>query len=142
MKYSSLIGVIAALAVIGSCTMWWIVIPDKNIHVSGFVSGGTRFGKPGLINAFMSGVALLLFVIPRVWAKRANLFFAAFNLAWAIRNYILLSSCHGGDCPEKQAGLYLLVAASALLLAMAMALFPDLPVSQDKKEKVVTHDAL
>ncbi len=141
MKYSSFIGVIAALAVIGSCFMWWVVIPDKNIHVSGFIANGTRFGKPGLVNVFMSGVALLLFIIPRIWAKRTNLFFAAFNLAWAIRNYILLSSCHGGDCPAKQAGLYFLVGASLLLLAMA--LFPDLPIRQEKTEEpIAERDAL
>jgi len=121
--------------------MIWISIPDKQIAVSGFASAGTRFGKPGLMNAMMSSIAVLLFIIPRIWSKRINLFFAAFNLAWAIRNYILLSTCQGGDCPEKHFGLYLLIGASLLL--MAMALFPDLPIQQQKTtEPVADRDAL
>lgn len=140
MKHASRWGALAAIAVIASCFMLWITVPDKQIAVGGFASGGTRFGKPGLVNAFMSGIALLLFLIPRVWAKRINLFFSAFNMAWAIRNYILLSTCRGGDCPHKEAGLYLLVAASVLLLAMA--LFPDLPLNTEEVADPGERDAL
>jgi hypothetical protein len=129
MKYANQIGAIAAIAVIASCFLPWIIIPDLQIQVSGFASEGTRFGKPGLINAIMSGIAFFLFLIPAVWAKRANLFFTGFNLAWAIRNYILLTICHGGDCPVKTTGLYLYLGATLLQLLMAVS--PNLPLEKD-----------
>jgi hypothetical protein len=130
MKYSNYIGVLAALTVIVSCFLTWITIPDLSISITGFDTSGTRFGKPGIINAVISSISLLLFLVPAVWAKRSNIFFAGFNLAWAFRNYILITTCHGGDCPEKQAGLLLLVGGSIVL--MLMALFPDLKLKEKK----------
>lgn len=131
MKYSNQIGSLSALAVIVACFLVWITIPGLDLKITGFASEGTRFGKPGLVNCFMSGIALILFCIPRIWAKRANLFFAGFNLAWAIRNYILLTSCQGGECPKKQAGIYLLMGASIVLISMAV--FPDFPLDEEKR---------
>lgn len=86
---------------------------------------------PGIMNVFMSVISLVLFIIPRIWAKRANLFFAGFNLAWAFRNMILVSTCHGGECPEKHAGLYLLMVASSI--QMLMAVFPDIKLEEKNK---------
>jgi len=51
-------------------------------------------------------------------------------MAWTVRNYILLTRCYGGDCPEKEAGLYVLLAASALMLLMAFV--PDISVKEGK----------
>jgi hypothetical protein len=130
MKYANQIGALAAVAVIASCFLPWIIIPDLQIKVSGFASEGTRFGKPGLMNAIMSGIAFFLFLIPAVWAKRANLFFTGFNLAWAIRNYILLTICHGGDCAVKTPGLYLYLGAT--IVQLLMAVFPNLPLDENR----------
>ncbi|MBZ5856448.1 hypothetical protein [Flavihumibacter profundi] len=130
MKYFNHIGVIASVAVILSCFMIWVTIPDLGIKVGGFFSEGTRFGKPGLMNAIMSAIAMVMFLVPKIWAKRANLFFAGFNIAWAIRNYILITACHGGDCPVKELGIYVFLAASAL--QMVMAAFPHLPLEEKK----------
>jgi hypothetical protein len=97
-----------------------------------FASGTQNFGKPGLVNIFCSLGAIVLFLLPRVWAKRTNIFFCGFNMAWAVRNYILLTRCYGGDCPEKKTGLYMLVLASALMLLMAFV--PDIQVKEEKPE--------
>ena len=126
MKHSQLIGIIAVLALFGICFMPWIIIESQHITVTGFASGNTSFGKPGYLNAVLSFVCLVLFAVPKIWAKRTNVFIAAINLAWAFRNYLLLSSCMLGECPEKKAGLYLLLLASAVI--QAMALLPKLPV--------------
>lgn len=130
MKYSNQIGAVAAVAVIVSCFMTWISIPDLGIVVTGFRTEKTGFGMPGLINTFMSSISFVLFLLPKVWAKRSNLFFTGFNLAWAFRNMILVSTCHGGDCPVKQAGLYLLMAGSAI--QMIMAVFPQVKLEEKK----------
>lgn len=133
MKYFNQLGALAALVVILSCFLTWISIPELGIRVSGFSSEGTRFGKPGLMNAIMSAIAFILFLVPAIWAKRANLFFTGFNMAWAIRNFILLTMCHGGDCPVKETGLYLFLGATVLQLIMAV--FPYFPL--EEKEKAV-----
>jgi hypothetical protein len=55
-------------------------------------------------------------------------------MAWAIRNYFIISACRGGDCPEKYTSIYLLLLASFLMLLSA--LFPDikLPEQENKKQ--------
>lgn len=132
MRYFNQVGAIAACTIIISCFLTWISIPDLGIRVTGFLSEGTHFGKPGLMNAFMSGIALILFLVPRVWAKRMNLFFTGFNLAWAIRNFILLTTCHGGDCPVKETGIYIFLGAS--ILQLVMAVFPHLPIPDETRQ--------
>ncbi|CAN5743145.1 hypothetical protein BH10BAC2_BH10BAC2_45790 [soil metagenome] len=126
MKHSQLLGIIAVLALIGICFMPWTFIASKNIVVTGFTSEGTSFGKPGYLNAILSTICLLLFATPKIWAKRTNVFMAAINLAWAFRNYLLLSGCLLGECPEKKAGLYLMLLAAGII--QAMALLPKIKV--------------
>lgn len=126
MKYSQLIGIIAVLALLGICFMPWTIIASKNIVVTGFASEGTNFGKPGYLNAILSAICLLLFATPKIWAKRTNVFIAAINLAWAFRNYLLLSGCLLGECPEKKAGLYLVLLAAGII--QVMALLPKIKV--------------
>lgn len=126
MKHSQLIGIVAVLALLGICFMPWTVIESKNIVVTGFASAGTSYGKPGYMNVILSMVSLLLFAIPKIWAKRTNVFVAAINLAWAFRNYLILSGCMLGECPQKKPGLYLLLLAAAII--QVMALLPKIKV--------------
>ena len=107
MKYSQLLGVIAVAALAGICYLPWSYIPDRHIIVTGMSAPGTDFGKPGLMHLVLGVLLALFFLIPKVWAKRINVFIAAINLAWSIRNYILLSSCYMGECPQKKPGLFL-----------------------------------
>ncbi len=129
MKHAQTIGILAALAVIGICYMPWVVIDSKQIIVTGLSSGKTSFGKPGLMNIYLSVTALILFIIPRLWSKRINVFIGAINFAWAIRNIILLSTCQAGECPQRQAGIYLLLAAT--LLVQLMTFFPKIKLPED-----------
>lgn len=124
------IGLAAAALLIITCFMPWVVIPSREITISGVSATGTNFGKPGYFNLLMTGFFIALTIIPRVWAKRLNLLIVAMNLAWAVRNYFLLSVCRAGDCPEKELGLYLLLLASALMLVSA--LFPPLTLEENK----------
>jgi hypothetical protein len=67
---------------------------------------------------------LLFTFVQKIWAKRSNLIVGALNIAWALRNYFLITMCRAGECPEKKIAIYLVVAASLLMLVSA--LFPDL----------------
>lgn len=135
MKYSKWIGVAAAIAVLLVCYLPWVYVPSVKLEIAGmYASGKQNFGKPGLMNMILSAGAAILFLLPLVWAKRTNIFFCGFNVAWALRNYIVLSRCYGGDCPEKKIGLSLLVAAAAIMLLMSF--LPDMQITEDKKQEI------
>jgi hypothetical protein len=130
MKYSQWIGIAAALLLAFACFMPWAYFPDLGKEFTGFFSEQNRYGRPGKILTFFSAIMILLFVIPRVWAKRTNMIIAAITLAFVIRAYILYTGCYGGICPEKRPGIFLLLLAS--VLTVAAALLPDLPVKQEQ----------
>ena len=132
MRFAKWIGLIAAIVLIGSCFSTWVYISTKNIAVSGVNTTGTSFGKPGYFHLLLVFFFLVLSFIPRVWAKRSNLLITALNLAWAVRNYFIISSCHMGDCPEKKAAIFLLIPCGVLMLIAA--LFPDIKLQEGKKK--------
>jgi hypothetical protein len=117
------IGIGAAALLVVACFMIWVIIPSKNIVVTGIDSTGTNFGKPGYFHFICTFFFLVFLLLPRLWAKRSNLLVTAINLAWAVRNYFIITACREGDCPEKHLAVFLVVAASVLMLVSA--LFPD-----------------
>lgn len=123
MRYMKWIGLAAALLLIAACFSPWVVIESRRITVSGVDATGTNFGKPGFLHLVFVAFFLVFHFIPKLWSKRANLLVVAFNSAWAIRNFFLIATCRGGECPERQFGLYMLLLSSLLLLLAA--LFPD-----------------
>ena len=125
MKYSQLLGIIAVLTLVAICYIPWSYIPEKNIVVTGMSAPGTMFGKPGLMH-FVLGVPLvILFLIPKIWAKRINVFIGTINIAWCIRNYILLTTCDT-VCPHIKAGLILSMVLSSFILVMTF--FPKIKI--------------
>ena len=124
MKYAQTIGIIAALIVLICSFLPWSFVVSEQITISGFETKGTRFGRPGLFLNFFTIIAIVLFLIPTIWAKRTNIFIGAIVFTWSLRNYILVSTCLMGECPEKQPALYALVIASGIV--MLMTLLPKL----------------
>ena len=131
MRYMKWIGLFAVILLVVSCFLPWVNIVSKNIVVSGVDSTGTNFGKPGYTHFVMSFFFIIFHFIPRLWAKRVNLLIVALNIAWAIRNYFIISMCREGECPEKQIGLWLVLLASVLVLIAA--LFPDIKLKEETK---------
>jgi hypothetical protein len=124
MKYTQTIGIIAALVVLICSFLPWSIVVSEQITISGFDTKGTRFGKPGLFLNFFTIIAIVLFLIPAIWAKRTNIFIGAIVFTWSLRNYILVSTCLMGECPVKQPALYALVVAGGVV--MLMTLLPKL----------------
>jgi hypothetical protein len=131
MKYSNWIGVAAAVLLMISCNLAWTYHPDLNETFTGFFSEKNIYGKPGKLLSFFAAVAIVLFLIPRVWAKRGNLFLCAVALAYAIKSFILFSGCYRGICPEKRTGLWLMLFSTIVMLAAAI--LPDLDPGKTKK---------
>ena len=130
MRWMKWIGLAASVLLIISCFSTWVIIVSKNIAVSGVNATGTNFGKPGYFHFLFTFFFILFTLIPRIWAKRTNLLITALNLSWALRNYFIISACRGGECPEKQTSIYLMLIASLLMLASA--LFPDIKLREQK----------
>ncbi len=116
MRTTKWLPVAAALIFMASCFFPWVVIETKNIVISGISAEGTRYGKPGYLNLLFIIIFLLLSIARKSWAVRVNLFVAAFNMGWALRNFILLSACEGGECPQRQPAFYIYIVFSILLL--------------------------
>jgi len=131
MRYMKWIGLFAVILLAVSCFLPWVIISSQNITVSGVDATGTNFGKPGYAHFLLGFFFLIFHFIPKLWAKRWNLVIVALNIAWAVRNYLIISMCREGECPEKKIGLWLVVIASALMLVAA--LFPDIKLKEDKK---------
>lgn len=132
MRWMKWTGAAAAVLLVVSCFTVWVIIVSKNIAVSGVDATGTSFGKPGYLHLLLAFLFIVFTLIPAVWAKRSNLLVTALNLGWAIRNYIFISACSGGECPEKQAGIYLVMAASVCMLLSS--LFPDIKIPAQKND--------
>lgn len=132
MNKSQLIAIIAALLIIVACFMPWVQLPNGNI-ISGVDTTGTRFGKPAYGHFILTAIVVLLTFLPYITAKRFNVFFGALNLAWAVKNFLIISRCEGGECPQKQTGFYLLLIASILL--MFAVLFPKVDAQQINSTK-------
>ena len=135
MKYSQQIGALIALLTILSCFFPWSYIPVLDTVITGMQTAGTKFGKPGILHIFFCSLAFILFLIPKLWSKRTNIFIAAMNLAWGLKNFMLCSMCSGGDCQQKRFGIYLVLVFSFVMIIMA--LLPKITVREKPtKQKV------
>lgn len=120
MKYSQSIGIAAALLLIAACYMPWAYYPDLQKEFTGFFSEQNAYGRPGKLLVGLSIVAIALFLIPRVWAKRANIFLGAVILAFSVKSYILFTACYKGTCPDRRFGIFLVVITPIMMIAAAI----------------------
>ncbi|NBX11599.1 MAG: hypothetical protein EBQ65_08435 [Chitinophagaceae bacterium] len=118
------LGVSAGLLLAIGCWMPWVIIESQNLVITGMQTVGTSYGKPGVLHLIFFSFYLLFTLIPKIWAKRFNILVVALNASWMIRNFLIIGICRGGECPERQIGLYLVAIASVLMLVAA--LFPSL----------------
>jgi hypothetical protein len=119
MKYSQWIGILAAIAVSIACFYPWAFYPDLNTYFTGFYSHENIYGKPGKVLIFFAVLATLFFALPKLWAKRANWLVCAIAAAFALKTYILYTSCYRGICPDKQIAMYIVLIAPFIMLTAA-----------------------
>jgi hypothetical protein len=60
----------------------------------------------------------LLLLLNKIWSIRTAFFISAFNIAWGIRNFIVISACSGGLCPEKHTAIYVILIGPLGLIAL------------------------
>lgn len=125
-KYLKWLGLVAATTMVIACFLPWTFHADINKVFTGFFSENNTYGKPG---KFLAAFAVLLaagYITPRVWAKRIILFLAAVNFAYALKTFLIFSSCYGGYCPERKIGLWLMIISAVVMLVSAV--FPDMKI--------------
>lgn len=129
------VGLVACILLIISTFMPWAYFNDSNITneaertFTGFFSYQNKYGKPGKFLIFFAVVIFILMILPKVWAKRTNLFLSAFVLAYAIKNYIVFTSCYNAYCPQKRVGIFIMLFSTILI--MAASVFPNLKIEKN-----------
>lgn len=136
MKYYKVIGLFASVALIVSCFLPWAYYPDLQKSFSGFFSEQNVYGKPGIAFTFFGVISVILLFINKIWAKRTLIFFAALNIGYLLKTYVIYTSCYKGYCPEKQYGIYFLIISSLVLLVISF--FPDIKVAENEKTEAHT----
>lgn len=131
MKYSQWIGIAASLILVAACFLPWTYHPDLHKNFTGFFSENNVYGKPGRVFIFFAIVAIIFFITPRVWAKRWNFLVTGIATAFAIRSFIMFSGCYRGICPEKLAGLWIMLIAAIVMLVMAI--LPDIKLKKSSE---------
>jgi hypothetical protein len=129
MKNSQWIGIAAAVLVVAASFMPWAYFPVLQKEFTGFFSEQNRYGRPGKVLLVLSVAEVVLFLLPKVWAKRTNIFVTAVGLAWGFKCFYLYTACYRGECPEKRLGLWLMFGGT--LIALVAALLPDIKVTED-----------
>ncbi len=126
------LGLATALLLLITCFLPWTSYPDVNLTFTGFnvepFATGNFYGKAGYPVAVLTVIVGLLFLIPRIWAKRLAVFIAGLLLSYTIRTYIIFTSGVVEGDVVKHAGIYLLVLCSALLFLSS--LFPYMPLQK------------
>lgn len=119
MKYAHWIGCVSCLLLIAGVFQPWIFIPSVKLTITGWHAEGTNFGKPGLVPLVLSSCMALLFLIPKVWSRLITILMATVQLAWMIRNYILLTTSFIGEVPDKTWVLQSLIPISLVIIIMS-----------------------
>ncbi len=129
-KIINWVGVAAAILLIAACFMPWGYYGDIKENFTGFYSYNNNYGKPGKFLVSIALLAIIFMIVPKIWAKRINLFLTALGVGYAIKTYVLFSSCYKAYCPEMKAGIYIMVACSIVLLVAAV--FPNMKLAEKK----------
>ena len=133
-KYSKWLALGAFLLLAVACFLPWTFHADIGKEFNGFFSEKNIYGKPGKFLLSLGAVVLLSAFIPKLWLTRTSLLVAGLNLAYAVKSFLIFGSCYRGYCPEKKAGLFLMLIASALLMLSAM--FPAGRIMTKQEEAV------
>ena len=130
-KYLHWIGLAACITLIISCFIPWTYYADLNKSFTGFFSEHNEYGKPGMFLVPLTIIFFMLMWIPKVWAKRTNLFLGAIIISYGIKSYVLFTSCYNAYCPEKQAGIFIMLLSTIVI--MLAAIFPHVELKEEKK---------
>ena len=103
-----------------SCFIPWIHINSINETLTGMnvkpFATGNNYGNPGKFIIILTSIIFIFMLIPRIWAKRVNLFLSALLLAFALRSFVIFSGSLFEGEVERKMGLYLVLFLPIIIL--------------------------
>ena len=123
------LGLSACVLLIISCFLPWAYYKDIDTTFTGFYSLQNHYGKPGLLLSLIATLVFILTLLPKIWAKRANLFLGALAVGYAIKSFVLFTSCYNAYCPERRIGIYLMLGSTIVMLIATI--FPDMKIREE-----------
>lgn len=123
------IGLIACISLFVACFAHWTYHEDLHKFFTGFYSEKNAYGKPGIFLGFFAVLSIIFILLQKVWAKRLHLFLSALFSGYAIKTYILYTSCYNAYCPEKKFGIYLMLASTIIILIASI--FPKMTLKEN-----------
>ncbi len=123
MRWRIFAGILACALIIIASFLHWAWYPDIDQYFTGWHSEQNYYGKPAKVMTFFAAAGIVFFAVNKMWSKRLNLFFAALNMGYAIKSYILFTSSYSGFVPKPQPGIFLMMAASIAFVVMAVMVF-------------------
>jgi hypothetical protein len=114
--------------------MPWTYHADIQKTFTGFYTENNIYGKPAKFLLIAGGLSTLFAFISRLWLKRSAWFLSGLNLAYAIKTFLMFGACYMGYCPEKKAGLFIMLISVMLLLFSAI--FPSGNISKQIATKI------
>ena len=121
MQVSKWPAIVVALIIAAACFFPWVTVEGRTVSIGGFHSTISNYGKPGLLHCFFLLLCVVFLLVSKVWSVRTAFFVSAVNIAWALRNFFLISACQAGECPTKQPALYIVLVGSILLTLLILA---------------------
>ena len=121
MKFYKWAGIAAAIILIIFCFLPWTYHADIDKTFTGFFSEKNKYGKPGKYLTFFGLLSLVFFITGKTWSNRILLFLSGIMVAYAIKTYILFTSCYNAYCPEKKPGIYIMLICCVVILIASIA---------------------
>ncbi|MBD0332849.1 MAG: hypothetical protein ICV66_09345 [Chitinophagaceae bacterium] len=132
MRIIKWIGIGCALALLTACFFPWVTIEARSIVITGVYAQHTNWGKPGSWHFVFATLYIAFALVNKTWSVRGNLVITALNLAWALRNFILMGNCEMGECPVKHTALYIVLFTSICMLLTTLFSGVRVPNSETK----------
>ena len=131
------IGLLACILLVVSCFMPWTYYPNDPVikneaqrTFTGLYTYENYYGRPGKFFFIIAGISFILKLIPKIWAKRTDLFVTAIGIAYAARTVTEYTGSYTGITPQIRIGLILML-ISVVTIFIA-SLFPDLKIVEKK----------
>jgi hypothetical protein len=107
------------------------IATEAQRNFTGFYTYQNYYGKPGKFLCIFAALSLFLKIMPKIWAKRVDLFLCAIAMAYGLKSFFEYKGVYGSVVPVLQPGLFLML--GSLLVMMAAAIFPYLRIVEKKK---------
>jgi len=103
-----------------ACFLPWVHINSIQETFNGFnpkpFATGNNYGKAGKFIVLLTSIIFVGMLLPKIWAKRLNLFLSALLLAFVIRTYVIFTGSLFENDVIRKPGIYMIVICAILIL--------------------------